>query len=212
MSIEGILIGLLAIGIGLAWAFYGLKAFLILLPIWAFFIGAMLGASWVQELLGDGFFSTVTSWVVAIIFGLFLAVLSYLWYTGAVLLLGFTIGYTLGAGLMSAIGLTEIMPLIIGVIIGAVVAIGFFVLGMPLVLVIVATAIGGAVAATNGALLLLGRIQLADIDSGLSEGLLKDGAIGIVVAIAIAVAGALYQMRDVANAATSIDRSAYRIQ
>jgi Domain of unknown function (DUF4203) len=212
MSIEGILIGLLAIGIGLAWAFYGLKAFLILLPIWAFFIGALLGASWVQELLGDGFFSTVTSWVVAIIFGLFLAVISYLWYTGAVLLLGFTIGYTLGAGLMSAIGLTEIMPLIIGVIIGAVVAIGFFVLGMPLVLVIVATAIGGAVAATNGALLLLGRIQLEDIDSGLSEGLLKDGAIGIVVAIAIAVAGALYQMRDVANAASAIDRSAYRIQ
>jgi hypothetical protein len=212
MSIEGILIGLLAIGIGLAWAFYGLKAFLILLPIWAFFIGALLGASWVQELLGEGFFSTVTSWVVAIIFGLFLAVISYLWYTGAVLLLGFTIGYTLGAGLMSAIGLTEIMPLIVGVIIGAVVAIGFFVLGMPLVLVIVATAIGGAVAATNGALILLGRIQLADIDTGLSEGLLKDGVIGIVVAIAIAVAGALYQMRDVANAATAIDRSAYRIQ
>jgi hypothetical protein len=212
MSIEGILIGLLAIGIGLAWAFYGLKAFLILLPIWAFFIGALLGASWVQELLGEGFFSTVTSWVVAIIFGLFLAVISYLWYTGAVLLLGFTIGYTLGAGLMSAIGLTEIMPLIVGVIIGAVVAVGFFVLGMPIVLVIVATAIGGAVAATNGALILLGRIQLADIDTGLSEGLLKDGVIGIVVAIAIAVAGALYQMRDVANAATSIDRSAYRIQ
>jgi hypothetical protein len=212
MSIEGILIGLLAIGIGLAWAFYGLKAFLILLPIWSFFIGAMLGASWVQELLGDGFFSTVTSWVVAIAFGLFLAVLSYLWYTGAVLLLGFTIGYTLGAGLMSAIGLTEIMPLIVGVIIGAVVAVGFFVLGMPIVLVIVATAIGGAVAATNGALILLGRIQLAAIDTGLSEGLIKDGVIGIVVAIAIAVAGALYQMRDVANAATSIDRSAYRIQ
>jgi hypothetical protein len=212
MSIEGILIGLLAIGIGLAWAFYGLKAFLILLPIWAFFIGALLGASWVQELLGEGFFSTVTSWVVAIIFGLFLAVISYLWYTGAVLLLGFTIGYTLGAGLMSAIGLTEIMPLIVGVIIGAVVAVGFFVLGMPLVLVIVATAIGGAVAATNGALILLGRISLADIDTGLSEGLLKDGVIGIVVAIAIAVAGALYQMRDVANAATAIDRSAYRIQ
>jgi hypothetical protein len=39
MSIEGILIGLLAIGIGAAWASYGLKAFTILLPIWAFFAG-----------------------------------------------------------------------------------------------------------------------------------------------------------------------------
>jgi hypothetical protein len=212
MSIEGILIGLFAIAIGLAWAFYGLKAFLILLPIWAFFIGALAGASWVQELMGEGFFATVTSWVVAVVFGLILAVASYLWYTAAVLLLGFTLGYTLGAGLMSAIGLTEIMPLIVGLIIGVVVAIGFFVLGMPLVLVIVATAIGGGVAAANGLLILLGRIQLADIDTGLTEGLLKDGVVGIVIAIAVAVAGALYQMRDVASTAVAIDKNAYRYQ
>ena len=44
MSIEGILIGLLAIVIGAAWATYGLKAFTILLPIWAFFVGLLAGA------------------------------------------------------------------------------------------------------------------------------------------------------------------------
>jgi hypothetical protein len=211
MTIEGILVGLFAIGIGLAWAFYGLRAFLILLPIWAFFVGAMLGASWVQELLGDGFFSTVTSWVVAIAVGLVLAVISYLWYTGAVLLLGFTLGYTIGAGLMAAIGLTEIMPLIVGVVIGAVVAIGFLALGMPIVLVIAATAIGGGIAAANGLLIMLGRIQLADIDTGLAEGLLKDGVVGIAIAIAIAVAGALYQMRDMAGVTRAVDRTAYRV-
>ena len=46
MSLEGILIGLLAIGVGLAWAFYGLKLFVILLPIWAFFFGLVTGAQW----------------------------------------------------------------------------------------------------------------------------------------------------------------------
>ena len=46
MSIEAIIVGLLAIGIGLAWAFYGLKLFTILLPIWAFFFGLIAGAQW----------------------------------------------------------------------------------------------------------------------------------------------------------------------
>ena len=63
MSIEGIIVGLLAILIGAAWATYGLKAFTILLPIWAFFVGLLAGAHWGQEFLGEGFFGTVTSWV-----------------------------------------------------------------------------------------------------------------------------------------------------
>ena len=46
MTIEGIVVGLLAIAIGLAWAFYGLKLFTILLPIWAFFFGLVAGAQW----------------------------------------------------------------------------------------------------------------------------------------------------------------------
>ena len=36
-TIEGLLVGLLALAIGLAFAFYGFKLFLILLPIWGFF-------------------------------------------------------------------------------------------------------------------------------------------------------------------------------
>ena len=53
MSIEGIIVGLLAIVIGLAWAFYGLKLFTILLPIWAFFFGLVAGAQWGQDVFGQ---------------------------------------------------------------------------------------------------------------------------------------------------------------
>ncbi len=62
MSIEGILVGLLAIVIGAAWAFYGLKLFTILLPIWAFFFGLVTGAQWAADVFGKGdagFFSPV---------------------------------------------------------------------------------------------------------------------------------------------------------
>ena len=39
ITIEGLLLGLLAVAIGLAFCFYGFRLFLILLPIWGFFAG-----------------------------------------------------------------------------------------------------------------------------------------------------------------------------
>ena len=64
-TIEGLLIGLLAIAIGMAFAFYGFRVFLILLPIWGFFAGFLLGANGVSYILGGadaGAFATVTGW------------------------------------------------------------------------------------------------------------------------------------------------------
>ena len=42
--LEGIFLGLVAMAIGLAFAFYGLRLFLILLPIWGFVMGFCFGA------------------------------------------------------------------------------------------------------------------------------------------------------------------------
>jgi len=218
MSIEGILIGLLAIVIGLAWAFYGLKAFTILLPIWAFFVGLIAGASWGAELFGGGFFGSVTSWIIGLVLGIALALFSYFFYYGAIALLGGTIGYLLGAGLMSAIGITGLLSIVVGIIVGVIFAIGVIVLAVPVMLVIVFSAIGGAAAAVNGVLILLGRIQLDSLDDGaLMRGLQTDGLIGIIAFLAVAVAGAFYQIRSVAagvegalDRRAAIDQSAYR--
>ena len=54
ITIEGLLLGLLAVAIGLAFAFYGFRVFLILLPIWGFFAGFLLGANGVEYIFGDG--------------------------------------------------------------------------------------------------------------------------------------------------------------
>ena len=59
MSIEGILVGLLAIGAGAAWAFYGLQFFAILLPIWAFFFGLTAGIDFASSIFADGLIGTV---------------------------------------------------------------------------------------------------------------------------------------------------------
>ncbi len=214
MSIEGIVVGLLAIVVGLAWAFYGLKAFTILLPIWAFFVGLLAGASWGQEFLGQGFFGSVTSWVLGIVVGLVLAAISYFWYYGAIALIGGAIGYTLGAGLMSAIGLDGFLSVVVGLIVGAVVAIAVIVLAVPVWLVIFLTALGGAVAAVNGLFIMLGTIKLDDISSGLGEGLMHEGILAWVLVLVVAAAGVFYQMRSlgrtVMSATAEIDRAAYR--
>ena len=211
MSLEGIIVGIVAIVIGLAWAFYGFKAFLILLPIWAFLVGFAAGASWIQTLFGDGFFATVTSWVGGLVVGVVLAVLSYFWYYAAVVIVGGALGYTLVAGFLGSLGFGDFITFIGGLLAAAVLAFITIVLAVPAWLVVVLSAIGGAVAAVNGVLILLGRIQLEDISSGLGEGLLKDPLIATIGVIAIAVAGIAYQMRDLSDTAASIRREGYRV-
>lgn len=213
MSIEGIIVGLLAIAIGAAWATYGLKAFTILLPIWAFFVGLLAGAAIVQELLGDGFFATTTSWIAGIGLGIVFAVLSYFIYYIAVVLLGATIGYALGAGLLTAIGLDGFLATIVGLIGGAALAVIVLVLAVPALLVIVLTAFSGAAGVVNGALILLGQIDLGDVDAGLMEGLLKYGVVAIVAWLVLAAAGIWYQMRDIGSdmERARVQQSSYRM-
>jgi hypothetical protein len=209
--LEQIIVGIVAIGIGLVWAFYGFKAFVILLPIWAFLVGFAAGASWIQELFGDGFMATVTSWVGGLVIGIVLALLSYFWYYAAVVIVGGALGYTLVAGFLGSLGFDGILAFALGLLAAAVVAVITIVLAVPAWLVVVLSAIGGAVAAVNGVLILLGRINLEDISSGLGEGLLKDPLIAVIGVIVIAAAGIWYQMRDLVDTAASIRRDGYRI-
>jgi hypothetical protein len=214
VSLESIIIGLLAIGIGLAWAFYGLKLFTILLPIWAFFFGLIAGAQWGAEVFGQGFFATVLSWGIGLVFGLVLAAISFFWYYAAVVLAAGALGYILGVGFFEWLGWgTGIIAFTVGLILGAIFAIAAFVLGVPALLIVVVSAFSGAAAAVNGVLIFLGQIKLEDVGPGGMVGsLLTNGAIGTIAWIAVAAAAILYQMRDISRTATElvIDRSAYR--
>jgi hypothetical protein len=210
MSIEGILVGLLAIVIGLAWAFYGLKLFTILLPIWAFFFGLVMGAQWSQDVFGQGFFSSVLSWGIGLIFGLVLAAISYFWYYAAIVILAGAAGYSLGVGIFEYFGFgTGVIAIVVGLIIGAVFAIGTFLLGVPVLLVMIFSAFSGAAAVVNGVFILLGQIKLADVDVGIFGSLLHQGVVATVAFLLLGAAGLIYQMRDVGQTITSIDRSQY---
>ncbi len=212
MSLEGIIIGLLAIGIGLAWAFYGLKLFTILLPLWAFFFGLIAGAQWSVDVFGDaGVFTTVLSWGIGLVFGIVLAAISFFWYYAAIVILGGAVGYALGIGFFDWLGLgTGPIVVVIGLIVGAIFAIATFVLGVPILLVMAFSAFSGAAAVVNGVLIFLGQIKLEALNDGIFGSLLANGVIGIVSFLVLGVAALFWQIRDVGSSITSIDRSAYR--
>jgi hypothetical protein len=212
MSIESIIIGLLAIGIGLAWAFYGLKLFTILLPLWAFFFGLVAGAQWGQDVFGQsGIFTTVLSWGIGLVFGVVLAAISFFWYYAAIVILGGAVGYALGIGFFEWLNLgTGFIAIVIALIVGAIFAVGTFVLGVPVVLVMVFSAFSGAAAVVNGVLIFLGQIKLDTLDTGIFGSLLTNGVVGIVAFLVLGAAALYWQIRDVGTSIQSVDRSAYR--
>jgi hypothetical protein len=89
--------------------------------------------------------------------------------------------------------------------------VGFFVLHMPAILVIVATAISGAGATIAGVAIALGLVDVQEAGRGIF-GLHTEwdlGWLGIIAAIAIAFAGAIYQTRTVADMSAAITEDAY---
>jgi hypothetical protein len=209
MTFEGILLGLIALAVGAAFTFYGFKFFLVLLPLWAFVVGFAAGAQALSTLFGDGFLATVSGWVVGFILGAVFAVISYLWYWAAIVLLGGGLGYTIGVGLMGWLGIHGFLAVVVGVLVGAVFAVGTILLKAPRILVVVFTSLGGAATVVGGALLIIGRIPVSGFGDGVLAAVLEDSLIWFVAWIVIAALGVVYQARIV-SAAEELDSSQWR--
>jgi len=202
VSLEAIVLGIFAILIGLAFVFAGFRFFLILLPIWGFFAGFVLGADIVTQLFGQGFLATTTSWVVGFVLAVVCALLSYLYYWFAVIFLGASAGYALGIGLMAWLGLHDgLFVFLVGLVFAAILVVAFIVLRVPKYLVLVATAFGGAFATLTGIALILGRVPLSDLSGGIVGSFVNDSLswIWVVAAIVLGVAGLVYQMQSTAR-------------
>ena len=83
------------------------------------------------------------------------------------MILGGAVGYALGVGFFDWLGLgTGVIVVLIGLIVGAIFAIGTFMLGVPILLVMVFSAFSGAAAVVNGVLIVFGTIKLDDAQPG----------------------------------------------
>src|SRR5262249_5236923 len=119
MFFQTVLVSLLLILMGLALCFAGYRFFVILLPIWGFFAGFQFGASILSNLFGQGFLTTVIGWVIGLLVGIFAAVLAYLFYAAAVVLLAGFAGYQLGVGILTGFGVKEgFLTFLVGLVVG----------------------------------------------------------------------------------------------
>ncbi len=208
-----LLMAILAVVIGLAFAFGGWRFFLLLLPLWGFFIGFSLATEGMRALTGDGTFATVTGWVVGLVVALVFAGLAYLFYYAAVAIFAGTVGYTIGAAAWGIIGNEQgVIAFVIGLVVGVVLAIGVLALNVPRYLVIVLTGLGGAAAIVAGWFLLIGKIPADNVTWWQVGHLIKDSWFYLIVWGVIAAAGILAQLRAPAIGPDTyeFDQASYR--
>ncbi|GIK72546.1 MAG: hypothetical protein BroJett021_15340 [Chloroflexota bacterium] len=190
---------LFALFVGAAFALWGYRIFLVLLPIWGFFAGFWLGAHGITLLFGEGFLATTTGWMVGLVVGFFLAIFSYLFYGLGVAFVAGSIGYAIGSGMMAAMGLTAGWLLfIVGASVAVMVILLTLLFNLQKYVIITLTAIGGANAILLGVLLLLNRVTLTGL-SGAGNAIqpvLADSWFWSIAWAVIAALGIFYQVRS----------------
>lgn len=206
---EDVVVGILALVIGGLFCFRGYLAMRLIIPVWGAFAGFTLGAGLVAYFTDEGFLSTLVGWLVGIAVGVVFAMIAYLYYAISVLIAMASIGFTLGASAMVALDVRwSWVVILVGVLLGALLAFLAIVADLPTALLVVLSAIAGAIAMTAGVMLIVGALETDDFTAVAATERIKDDWWWYVVMIALAVAGLLSQVRTVDSLRASL-RSAW---
>jgi hypothetical protein len=200
--------------VGLALLTVGYRWFRLLLPIWAFFVGTGAVTALMSGIFGQSAFVTALACVPAVLVGLVFAVLSYVWWSLAVLFWAGTVGYVLFAGLLSALGINGWLILFLA---GAAGAVLFVIIGMRAelrkFLPIFLTAGAGATLLLTAVLVLFGR-PVEELNWGTVYGPLSSGASGSFLAIVIwiVLTGVGIGIQTAMNKSLEVDMARYEAQ
>ena len=193
---------ILALGFAVFVAFTGYRFFIVLLPVWGFFFGFMLGAQTIQALLKESFLASATAFVVAIFVGALFAVLSYLFYMLAVALFSASLGYGAGIALMTGLFGQNLAFLTWLVAIALAVVVAFAVLRFNIqkYVIIIGTAVAGAGLATG---VLAGGFYGVNVlqffENPLKIMMSQMGFWGWLVFLVMAIGGIVVQWRSTDN-------------
>ena len=197
---QDIILGLVAIAAGALFCFAGYLAFRLIIPLWGFFAGFAFGAGLISSITGDGFLRTLLGWAVGLGCALVFALLAYLFYEVAVVVAMGSIGFALGTSIMVALHVSWTWLIVLGgVALGVLLAVGAIVAELPMVLLIVLSALGGASAITMGVMLLVGTTDSADFTKDSATEQIDAGWWWYVVYGVLALAGVVSQTRGAAR-------------
>jgi len=208
-----LIMAIIALVIGAAFCFGGFRFFLVLLPLWGFVVGFGVGADVVTALFGDGAFATATSWAVGFVVAVVFAIASYLYYYLAIALMAGMAGYALGAAAWGLIGNEYgVIAFVIGIVVGAILAIVVLALNVPKYLVIVISGMAGAATILAGWFILIGTIPTESIHWTEVGAAITDSWFYLIVWGVIAAAGMIAQVRSTTIGPDSyeLNRMSYR--
>ena len=193
---DDIVVGIVAVLTGAVFCFRGYLAMRIIIPIWGAFAGFMLGAGIVAD--DAGFLATALGWIVGIAVAVVFGLLAYLYYEVAVMIGMMAIGFTLGASVMVALGVTWSWLIVLsGVALAVLLAFVALVGDLPMVLLTVLTGFAGSSLIIFGLMLMFGVTEFGDFDSAQTTKTLDDSWWWYVIYLGLAIAGMVAQFADV---------------
>ncbi len=195
---KDVIVGLAAIVIGGVFCFWGYFAMRLVIPIWGFFAGFVLGAGATSWIDNSEFLSTVLGWVLGFFIGLLFAVIAYLFYEIAIVLTFAAIGFTFGADLMIALNIDwEWFVILIGIAVGILFGIFAVVVQLPMAVLVVFSTIDGALTATAGLMLVFNAVDIADFDNTKVVDVIDDAWWWWLIAFGLAIVGFVSQMKAI---------------
>jgi hypothetical protein len=203
--VQDIIIGLLAMLVGAVFCFRGYMTMRLVIPIWGAFAGFFLGAGIVAAGNDDGFLRTGLSWIVGLGVALLFGMIAYLYYEVAVLLAMGSVGFVLGTSAMVALGIDwSWVIILVGVLVGLTLAVVAIVAELPMLLLVILTALAGASTVVTGAMLLFGAVDTADFTQASITSQLEDDWWWYVSYLVLAIAGLVAQLQAVASIRSSM--------
>ena len=195
MALEIILVALVVMLIGAVLCFGGYKWFMILLPVCAFLIGFSTGVYGVSSVYERSLLSLAVIIVAGVILGLLFAVISYLFFPAAIIILGASLGYSAAKTVMISLGFEPgLVPALFGLIAAIALAILAIRYHLPQYAIIVSTSMLGSIAITMGIAFLAGNIPLQEAWKELSRYLVENSTTWTILCISLAVAGLVVQL------------------
>lgn len=202
---EDLVFGAAAVLVGALLCFRGYLALRVVIPLWGALAGFSLGAGAVAALAGEGFLSSVLGWGAGLVVAVVFAAVAYLYYAVSVVVAMAAIGFVLGNAVMLAIRPTwSWVAVVVGAVVGAALAALALRVDLPMMLLVVLTALAGATVTTTGILLLIGAVDIADVGATDARGWGDGRWWWYALDGALAVAGVVVQVRSAEQLHTSM--------
>ncbi|WP_163541932.1 DUF4203 domain-containing protein [Occultella kanbiaonis] len=189
-----VVVGVLALVIGLLLCFRGSGAMRVLLALWGAFIGFGLGAVLVAALADQGYLATAAGWIAAIVLAVVFAALAYFFFAVAIVLAFASMGFVVGQTIASALGVSQPWLLVVvGLVGGIVLGLLAIATNLPELVLIVVSALAGAGVAVAGLLLLFDALDLDTLTD--TELRIGDQPLWYLGQLVLAVVGIVVQLR-----------------